>query len=131
MSGGAYRLLSDAALRAYAVTSVSTEDAIAVKAARVTRRGGNSALAAMAQRFGDGLWQQLPVLWSSLSAPFTAALQQSQAGSLGPESGMTPALLNALQVVQVRGKEKSGDVGTCEMNAFWQYEGLHDSMNAF
>lgn len=78
---------------------------------RTKRLGAEAALKCIAGRFGARLWEQLPGLWSLISAPIMAAAAvldpgAAQApGAAAPPADAAPAdvqqLVNALQVLKV------------------------------
>lgn len=75
---------------------------------RTKRLGAEAALKCVAGRFGARLWEQLPGLWSLISAPITAAAAVlDPAAAQAPGAAAPPAdadvqqLVNALQVLKV------------------------------
>ncbi|GFR50408.1 hypothetical protein Agub_g12625, partial [Astrephomene gubernaculifera] len=69
---------------------------------RISRRGGEAALVAMARRFEAGLWQQLPTLWTLVAGPLATSVAAAGGGGGGGDA-VTTAAVGGLHILRVLG----------------------------
>lgn len=68
---------------------------------RISRRGGECALAAVARRFAAALWTHLPTLWALVGVPLAPPAPDPAAAAAGAAAAAAPAAVASLHILRV------------------------------